>query len=308
MGWNIFPMWAAGVALLATTGATIAVLKRDRNIWAIVLMLLAILGMAGFIGTLWFTLGRPPLRTMGETRLWYSFFLLVAGLFTYYRWQYRWIMPFSTILATVFMVINILKPEIHDQTLMPALQSVWFVPHVSVYMFSYSLLGCATLLSVAALVRHRQDYDLAIERLLYAGMAFLSIGMLTGSLWAKEAWGAYWSWDAKESWAVATWALYLLALHFPPQKRLKDNAISAHLTNVTTPLPCDEQGLQKKHRMCFCTLRGENLPVRRADKVGGGSAYLYHIIIILGFLALQMCWYGINYLPSAETSIHTYNQ
>ena len=308
MGWNIFPMWAAGVALLATTGATIAVLKRDRNIWAIVLMLLAILGMAGFIGTLWFTLGRPPLRTMGETRLWYSFFLLVAGLFTYYRWQYRWIMPFSTILATVFMVINILKPEIHDQTLMPALQSIWFVPHVSVYMFSYSLLGCATLLSVAALVRHRQDYDLAIEKLLYAGMAFLSIGMLTGSLWAKEAWGAYWSWDAKESWAVATWALYLLALHFPPQKRLKDNAISAHLTNVTTPLPCGEQGLQKKHRMCFCTLRGENLPVRRADKVGGGSAYLYHIIIILGFLALQMCWYGINYLPSAETSIHTYNQ
>lgn len=308
MGWNIFPMWAAGVALLATTGATIAVLKRDRNIWAIVLMLLAILGMAGFIGTLWFTLGRPPLRTMGETRLWYSFFLLVAGLFTYYRWQYRWIMPFSTILATVFMVINILKPEIHDQTLMPALQSVWFVPHVSVYMFSYSLLGCATLLSVAALVRHRQDYDLAIEKLLYAGMAFLSIGMLTGSLWAKEAWGAYWSWDAKESWAVATWALYLLALHFPPQKRLKDNAISAHLTNVTTPLPRGEQGLQKKHRMCFYTLRGENLPVRRADKVGGGSAYLYHIIIILGFLALQMCWYGINYLPSAETSIHTYNQ
>ena len=301
-------MWAAGVALLATTGATIAVLKKDRNIWAIVLMLFAILGMAGFIGTLWFTLGRPPLRTMGETRLWYSFFLLVAGLFTYYRWQYRWIMPFSTILATVFMVINILKPEIHDQTLMPALQSVWFVPHVSVYMFSYSLLGCATLLSVAALVRHRQDYDLAIERLLYAGMAFLSIGMLTGSLWAKEAWGAYWSWDAKESWAVATWALYLLALHFPPQKRLKDNAISAHLTNVTTPLPCGEQGLQKKHRMCFCTLRGENLPVRRADKVGGGAAYLYHIIIILGFLALQMCWYGINYLPSAETSIHTYNQ
>ena len=271
MGWNIFPMWAAGVALLATTGATIAVLKRDRNIWAIVLMLLAILGMAGFIGTLWFTLGRPPLRTMGETRLWYSFFLLVAGLFTYYRWQYRWIMPFSTILATVFMVINILKPEIHDQTLMPALQSIWFVPHVSVYMFSYSLLGCATLLSVAALVRHRQDYDLAIEKLLYAGMAFLSIGMLTGSLWAKEAWGAYWSWDPKESWAVATWALYLLALHFPLQKRVKDNAISAHLANVTTPLPCGEQDLQKKHRMCFCALGGENFPVRCADRLGRGA-------------------------------------
>ena len=282
MGWNIFPMWAAVVMLLATTGATIAVLKKDRNLWAIALMLLAILGMAGFIAMLWTALERPPLRTMGETRLWYSFFLLVAGLFTYYRWQYRWIMLFSTVLAGVFIIINIAKPEIHDQTLMPALQSVWFVPHVSVYMFSYSLLGCATLLSTVALVRRNSNMDMAIEKLLYAGLAFLSIGMLTGSLWAKEAWGAYWSWDPKESWAVATWALYLLALHFPPQKRLKDNAISAHLTNVTTPLPC--------------------------GGVGGGSAYLYHIIIILGFLALQMCWYGINYLPSAETSIHTYNQ
>ncbi len=282
MGWNIFPMWAAIVILIAATSATLAIIKKERSTVAMAMMLLAILGMAGFIAMLWMVLERPPLRTMGETRLWYSFFLLVAGLFTYYRWQYRWIMLFSTVLASVFVIINIVKPEIHDHTLMPALQSVWFVPHVSVYMFSYSMLGCATLLSTVALVRRSYNMDIAIEKLLYAGLAFLTMGMLTGSLWAKEAWGAYWSWDPKESWAVATWALYLIALHFPPQKRLKDNAISAHLTNVTTPLPC--------------------------GGVGGGSAYLYHIIIILGFLALQMCWYGINYLPSAETSIHTYNQ
>jgi ABC-type transport system involved in cytochrome c biogenesis permease subunit len=169
-------------------------------------------------------------------------------------------MPFSTVLATVFIVINILKPEIHDHSLMPALQSVWFVPHVSVYMFSYSLLGCATLLSVAALVHRRLDLDFAIERLVYAGLAFLSVGMLTGSLWAKEAWGAYWSWDPKESWAVATWALYLIALHLAPSV------------------------MNTKRR------------------------WLYHSAVVLGFLALQMCWYGINYLPSAETSIHTYNQ
>ena len=260
MGWNIFPMWAAGVVLLATTGAIIAVLKKERNAWAIASMLLAILGMVGFIAMLWTTLERPPLRTMGETRLWYSFFLLVAGLFTYSRWKYRWIMLFSTVLAGVFVVINILKPEIHDQTLMPALQSVWFVPHVSVYMFSYSLLGCATLLSIAALVSRNSDFDMPTERLLYAGLAFLTLGMLSGSLWAKEAWGAYWSWDAKESWAVATWALYLIALHLAPSV------------------------MNTKRR------------------------WLYHSAVVLGFLALQMCWYGINYLPSAETSIHTYNQ
>ena len=227
---------------------------------AMATMLMAILGMGGFIAMLWTTLGRPPMRTMGETRLWYSFFILVAGLFTYARWRYRWIMLFSTVLAGVFVIINIARPEIHDQTLMPALQSVWFVPHVSIYMFSYSLLGCATLLSVVALVRKTADMDMAIERLLYAGLAFLSAGMLTGSLWAKEAWGAYWSWDAKEAWAAATWALYLIAIHLAPS-------------------------------------------VMNTKRRG-----LYHTVILLGFVALQMCWYGINYLPSAETSVHIYNQ
>ena len=259
LGWNIFPFVAAVVAVLAVAGAVVALIRRERSVLAIGLMCAAIIAMLTFIAMLWFTLQRPPLRTMGETRLWYSFFLLVAGLLTYARWHYRWIMSFATLLAGVFMLINILKPEIHDQSLMPALQSVWFVPHVSVYMFSYALLGCATLLSVVALARRRGDLNAAIERLLYGGIAFLSIGMLTGSLWAKEAWGAYWSWDAKEAWAAATWGLYLLALHIAPTKATGRNTA-------------------------------------------------YHVVIILGFLALQMCWYGVNYLPSAAESVHTYNQ
>ena len=256
--WNIFPLWAGIVILIAATAATWAVIKKERSTVAMATMLMAILGMGGFIAMLWAALGRPPMRTMGETRLWYSFFILVAGLFTYARWRYRWIMLFSTVLAGVFVIINIARPEIHDQTLMPALQSVWFVPHVSIYMFSYSLLGCATLLSVVALVRKSTDMDMAIERLLYAGLAFLTVGMLTGALWAKEAWGAYWSWDAKESWAAATWALYLIAIHLAP------------------------------------------------SVMNTSRRWIYHTIILLGFVALQMCWYGINYLPSAETSVHVY--
>jgi ABC-type transport system involved in cytochrome c biogenesis permease subunit len=163
-------------------------------------------------------------------------------------------------LATVFIIINIARPEIHDETLMPALQSGWFVPHVAVYMFSYALLGCATLLAVWSIFRPDDRTDDAIDRLLYGGIAFFTIGMLTGSLWAKEAWGAYWSWDAKESWAAATWSIYLVALHTNPQ------------------------GVAKSRK------------------------WLYYATIILGFLALQMCWYGVNYLPSAASSVHTYNQ
>jgi ABC-type transport system involved in cytochrome c biogenesis permease subunit len=169
-------------------------------------------------------------------------------------------MGFSTMLATVFMIINIAKPELHDHTLMPALQSPWFVPHVSVYMFSYALLGCATLLSVYGLWRPSAELDKAINRVMSSGIAFFTIGMLSGALWAKEAWGTYWNWDPKEAWAAATWLLYLLAIH-----------LAMNLNSQT------------KQR-------------------------LFRAIVIIAFLGLQMCWYGVNYLPSAAQSIHTYNQ
>jgi ABC-type transport system involved in cytochrome c biogenesis permease subunit len=252
VGWNLFPWFAAAAMTFSTVAAVSA--WRERRRVATAGALLGVVALAAFVVLFWMTLGRPPLRTMGETRLWYSLCLLVAGAFTYVRWRYRWILSFSTMLASVFMIINIARPEIHDQTLMPALQSAWFVPHVAVYMFSYALLGCATLMALYGLFRKERDLSHAIERLLYGGVAFFTIGMLTGALWAKQAWGAYWSWDAKEAWAAATWGLYLLAIH----------------------------------------LRGR------------GRGFVAAVVV--AFLALQMCWYGVNYLPSAERSVHTYNQ
>ena len=258
IGWNIFIWFGLSAVFFSLLGSVLSFCSFRKS--AVAASCVSALILLAFITGLWLTLDRPPLRTIGETRLWYSFFATLAGLATYMRWRYKWILSFSTVLATVFIMLNIFKPEIHDQTLMPALQSPWFVPHVSVYMFSYALFGCATLLTIVAMLRPAADVDGAIERLIYAGMAFLTFGMLTGALWAKDAWGAYWSWDAKEAWAAVTWSLYLVAMHLAPSVM--------------------------RHR----------------------SRTLYHITLILAFLALQMCWYGVNYLPSAQTSIHTYNQ
>ncbi len=213
--------------------------------------------LASFIIGLWMSLGRPPLRTMGETRLWYSLFALLAGLFTYLRWRYRWILSFSTVLAAVFIMINIFRPEIHDRTLMPALQSGWFIPHVTVYMFSYSFLGCAFLLGVYGLFTPKGDVMSAADTLVYIGAAFLTFGMLSGALWAKEAWGHYWNWDPKETWALVTWLCYMLYIHL-------------------------------RH-------------------FGKGSRKTLCLLLVFSFLCLQMCWWGINYLPAARESIHVYN-
>lgn len=262
--WGNFIYFAVAAVVLSVAGAFFAVFARESDLAAparrkaaVLLTVAAWLVLAAFIICLWVSLDRPPLKTMGETRLWYSFFALSAGLFTYLRWKYRWILSFSAVLAAVFMIINILKPEIHDQSLMPALQSVWFIPHVTVYMFSYSLLGCAFLLALFGLFRPQADVLPAADTLIYIGTAFLTFGMLSGAIWAKDAWGHYWSWDPKETWALLTWLSYVLYIHLRLFRR--------------------------------------------------GSVRGLYLLIIVSFIFLQMCWWGVNYLPTAQDSVHVYS-
>ena len=254
MGWDIFIYFAVaaiGFSVAASASAFMGCRKA-----AVTCSVSGVLVLAGFICLLWGTLDRPPLRTMGETRLWYSFFALIAGLFTYLRWKYKWILSFSTVLATVFILLNVLKPEIHDQTLMPALQSPWFIPHVTVYMFSYSLLGCAFLIGVVRLFKNSDDLLQSADTLVYLGVAFLTFGMLSGAIWAKSAWGHFWSWDPKETWALITWLSYLIYIHLRIYRK--------------------------------------------------GSTRLLCFLLIFAFACLQMCWWGINFLPSAADSVHVY--
>ena len=256
MTWDLFIWFGISASTLSAAAAVLSL--SDRRRLAVTFSTASLLSLASFIALLWISLERPPLRTMGETRLWYSFFALISGLFTYIRWRYKWILSFSTVLATVFIIINILKPEIHDQSLMPALQSPWFIPHVTVYMFSYSLMGCAFLIAVYGLFKPQKDMLDAADTLIYIGTAFLTFGMLSGAIWAKEAWGHYWSWDPKETWALVTWLSYMMYIHL----RL----------------------LGKGSRKALCA------------------------VIIFSFLCLQMCWWGVNYLPTAQDSIHVYNK
>ena len=263
MMWEDFIYYALAAVDLWVLGAYAA--WRGRRGAAAGATLCGLLIFGAFIAASWLTLQRPPLRTMGETRLWYSFFLPLVGLFVYSRWHYRWILSFSTLLATVFICVNLFKPEIHTKTLMPALQSPWFAPHVIVYMFAYALLGAATLMAIGALLRRPSTHHAAstadsltpIDELVRIGLAFMTIGMLFGALWAKEAWGHYWSWDPKETWAAITWFAYLAYVHY---------RLSHH----------------HRPRIALWMLIG-------------------------AFALLQMCWWGINYLPAAQgTSVHTY--
>ena len=123
--WNDMIYYAVPTILLSGGGAWMAF--RDKRSIALALFLLAFVVFGTYIGLMWHSLERPPMRTMGETRLWYSFFALVAGVIVYLRWHYKWILSFSTILASVFIIINLVRPEIHNKSMMPALESPFFV-------------------------------------------------------------------------------------------------------------------------------------------------------------------------------------
>ncbi len=259
ISWDTFIYFASAAGLCWIAGAALDLIRQQR--YAIEAYAAGTLVFMTFIIGLWISLERPPLRTMGETRLWYSFFLSVIGIGLYYKCRYQWILTFSTLMSMVFVLINLLKPEIHNKTLMPALQSAWFVPHVIVYMFSYAMMGAATVFAVYLWFRKKpeepdDDEWTICDNLVRVGWAFLSMGMTMGALWAKEAWGDYWTWDPKETWAMATWISYLIYLHLRPKNKNQD---------------------------------------------------LLFAWLIFSFILLQMCWWGINFLPSAQgTSIHVY--
>lgn len=154
MIWDWFAYFALSAIFCWVCGAFLA--WKQRYVPTLVMTAVGLCVFFTYIVFMWITLSRPPMRTMGETRLWYSFFLALSGIIVYARTRYRWMVGLSTIMSTVFVVINLLKPEIHTKAMMPALQSAWFAPHVIVYMFAYALFGAATLMAIVLLWRgHR---------------------------------------------------------------------------------------------------------------------------------------------------------
>ena len=104
MSWEQFIYFAIAAILLWAIGAWAA--WKEKTGIAYTATIVGLVVFFSFILSMWIILERPPLRTMGETRLWYSFFLPLAGIIVYSRWKYKWILTFSTILALVFICVS----------------------------------------------------------------------------------------------------------------------------------------------------------------------------------------------------------
>ena len=108
-----------------------------------------------------------------------------------------------------------------EWTFPPALNSPWFVPHILVYMISYSLAVVAFLMVLSFLIKGEKKDGDAAQVCIRCLFPFMTCGMFFGAIWANQVWGDFWSFDIKECWSLVTWLIYMLYLHCYRRARLK---------------------------------------------------------------------------------------
>ncbi len=177
--------------------------------------------------------GHPPFSNLYESLIFYA----CCTAFVYIIFEFIYNFRVVGALASVLTMLILLYATLQDDTIrpiMPALKSNWMLVHVVTYMLGYAAFGISFVTSIIYLVvkpftkkskdsKEDEDgreilprnFDKLSYKIVAFGFPFLTLGMVTGAVWAKKAWGDYWSWDPKETWSLITWLAYLVYLHTP---------------------------------------------------------------------------------------------
>ncbi len=189
---------------------------------------------AAQISLRWFWAGRPPFANQYESlvfMLW-AFIAVYLLFLRYSRSSPEWLAPWVAGLAVAGTAgSSFLNSGISP--LVPALQSNWLLVHVSTVMAGYGAFALCFLASLAFLLLkdprqsvRREALPPLIYRTTLAGFWLLSLGIITGSVWANSAWGSYWSWDPKETWSLITWVYYAAAIHLRKSRGWTDSGFA----------------------------------------------------------------------------------
>ena len=179
-------------------------------------------------------IGHAPLSNLYESLVFFAWIITVIFLIVEWRYENRIFGMLSAPIAFLAMAYASLSPNISDriQPLIPALKSNWLIAHVVACFIGYAAFAIAFGISLMYLFKQLGDGDAGRQpgRLLQAlpeldaldelthqmvmfGFLFLSVGIITGAVWANSAWGRYWGWDPKETWSLITWFVYATLLH-----------------------------------------------------------------------------------------------
>ena len=174
--------------------------------------------------------GRAPWGNMFEFTISAMVFVVAVYLIMVWRAGVRWLGLPVTLLAAVGNGLAITVFYVAVAPLVPALHSVWFVIHIVAAAISGAAFNVGGLLSILYLVKKRAEdrgrvrgylallpTTRRIDLLAYRFHAFAfplwTFTVAAGAIWAEYAWGRYWGWDPKETWALVTWVIYACYLH-----------------------------------------------------------------------------------------------
>lgn len=183
-------------------------------------------GVAVFILN-WIQAQAPPFGNMYHVFIVSSIALVPAWILLRYYYRVKGGDLFFIIIAILPLIPALIKLDgAMGWRPPPALQSAYFIPHVFVYMVSYLLLGVAAVNGLftiidSGVVQMKYKGTLgtyllsqnAIYQIVKMGFFFMSVGLVLGAFWAETAWGRYWGWDIKETWALINWLVYLVYFH-----------------------------------------------------------------------------------------------
>ncbi|MBC3870458.1 c-type cytochrome biogenesis protein CcsB [Undibacterium oligocarboniphilum] len=204
--------------------------------WAAVVM--------GFTGMLvrWYEsylvgadIGHIPVSNLYEVFILFS--LITALFYLYYEQQYATRQLGAFVLLVISAAVGFLlwytvsRDAAEIQPLVPALQSWWMKIHVPANFIGYGTFALAAMVALAYLLKSKayladrlpalEVLDDVMYKAIAVGFAFFTIATILGALWAADAWGGYWSWDPKETWALIVWLNYAAWLHMRLMKGLR---------------------------------------------------------------------------------------
>ncbi|NIE67292.1 c-type cytochrome biogenesis protein CcsB [Burkholderia sp. Ax-1719] len=237
-------LWMSALFVLATMFYWIGLLSRSetggaigtRLTWAAVLM--------GFTGLMvrWYEsyligadVGHIPISNLYEVFVLFS--LITALFYLYYEKHYETRALGAFVLLVISAAVGFLmwysisRDAQQIQPLVPALQSWWMKIHVPANFIGYGSFALSAMVGVAYIMKERgvladrlpalEVLDDVMYKSIAVGFAFFTIATILGALWAAQAWGGYWSWDPKETWALIVWLNYAAWLHMRLMKGLR---------------------------------------------------------------------------------------
>lgn len=215
---------------LVASGLYLVSLSRSRvRNWAFSCLLVGFASHLAATAERYFYAGYTPITNIHESLSFLS--LCLAGFFIYLKTFYRASIlgaVVSPVLAVLLTFALSFSSEIRP--LPPVLRSFWLPIHTIFAFVGNAVFFMGFLVSIIYLVAERhvkrkkgnsilpglpplETLDRINYKCMSLGFPLLTIGIITGSIWAEYAWGSYWSWDPKETWSLITWIVYAIMVH-----------------------------------------------------------------------------------------------